>query len=93
MSCNFIIRTYPCDVSVGLVRQDKLRVTLSCVARTCIATVHPVHEVASAVPDGENENHATLKGFTHDWEAAKTLGFSCCGVAVILKSVSKRYIR
>lgn len=89
MSCNFIIRTYPCDVSVGLVRQDKLRVTLSCVARTCIATVHPVHEVASTVPDGEDEDHATLKGITHDWQTAKTLGLSCCGVAVILQCVSR----
>ena len=78
------ICTYPGDVGVGLVRQDELGVTLSGVARTCVATVHPVHEVASAVPDGENENHATLKGFTHDWKTAETLGFSCCGVAVIL---------
>lgn len=75
-------------MSVGLVRQNKLRVTLSCVARACITAVHPVHEVAGTVPDGENEDHATLKGIAHDWQTAKTLGFSCSGVAVILQSVS-----
>jgi hypothetical protein len=81
--------TYPCDVSVGLVRQYKLRVALSCVARAGITTVHPVHEVAGAVPDGEDEDHATLKGVTHDWQTAKTLGFSCCGVAVVSSDAVK----
>jgi hypothetical protein len=76
-------------VSVGLIGQDKLGVTLSCVARTCVTTVHPVHEVAGTVPDGENEDHATLKGFAHDWKAAETLGLSCCGVAVILQRISR----
>ena len=82
------ISTYPCDVSVGLVCQDELRVTLSCVARASVTTVHPVHEVASAVPDGENEDHATLKGIAHDRQTAKTLGLSCCSITVILQSVS-----
>lgn len=83
------ICTYPCDVSVGLVRQDKLGVTLCQAARASVASVQPVHEVAIAVPDRENENHAALKGFTQDCEAAKTLGFSWCGVAVFLQRVKQ----
>lgn len=75
-------------MGVRLVRQDKLGIALSRVARTCVATVHPVHEVASTVPDGENEDHATLKGIAHDRQTAKTLGLSCCSITVILQSIS-----
>jgi hypothetical protein len=71
-------------VSVRLVRQDELGVTLSCVARTCAATVHPVHEVASTVPDREDEDHATLKRLAHDGQTSQSLSSSGCGVAVIL---------
>ena len=83
-----VVCTYPCNVSVGLIGQDKLGVTLSCVARASVTTVHPVHEVAGTVPDGENEDHATLKGIAHDRQTAKTLGLSCCSITVILQSVS-----
>jgi hypothetical protein len=76
-------------VSVGLVRQNKLGVALSCVARTCVATVHPVHEVTSTVPDGEDEHHAALKSFTHDFQTAKSLGLTRSGVAVILQNVKR----
>jgi hypothetical protein len=76
-------------VSVGLVRQNKLGVTLSCIARTCVTAIHPVHEVAITVPDGENEDHATLKSFAHDFQSAKSLGLSRSGVAVILQTVSR----
>jgi hypothetical protein len=75
-------------VSVRLVRQDELGVALSRVARTCTTAVHPVHEVASTVPDREDEDHATLQRLAHDGQTAKSLGRSCCGVAVILGSVS-----
>jgi hypothetical protein len=75
-------------VSVRLVRQDELGVTLSCVARTSATAVHPVHEIASTVPDREDEDHATLERLTHDGQTAKSLGRSRCGVAVILGFVS-----
>jgi len=54
-------------VSVGLIGEDKFGVALSRIARTCVTAVHPVHEVASTVPDREYEDHAALKGFAHDW--------------------------
>lgn len=82
------ICTYPSDVSVRLVRQDELGVTLSCVAGSCIAAVHPVHEVAITVPNREDEDHAALKCVTHDWQTSQSLGLTSSGVAVVLQSVS-----
>ena len=41
---------------VRLVGKDELRVALGGVARTCVPAVHPVHEVAVAVPDREDED-------------------------------------
>ena len=77
-------------MSVRLVRQNKLRVALSCVARTCVATIHPVHEVTSTVPDREDEDHAALKSFAHDLQAAKSLGLTRSGVTVVLQNVNQR---
>jgi hypothetical protein len=44
------------DMRVGLVGKDELRVAFGGVARTRVSAVHPVHEVAVAVPDRENED-------------------------------------
>jgi hypothetical protein len=44
------------DVGVRLIREDELRVALGGVARTCVSAIHPVHEIAVAVPDGEDED-------------------------------------
>lgn len=41
---------------VRLVGKDELRVAFGGVARTCVPAVHPVHEVAVAVPDREDED-------------------------------------
>lgn len=74
----------PGDVGVGLVREDKLGVALSGIARPGVAAVHPVHEIAVAVPDREDEDHAALESAAHGGEAAEALAFGACGVAVFL---------
>ena len=76
-------------MSVRLVGQDELRVALSCVAWTCAAAVHPVHEVAITVPDREDKDHASLKCLAHDWQTTESLGFSRSGVTVVLQSISQ----
>ena len=51
----------PHNLRARLIREDELRVALGGIARTCVSAVHPVHEVAIAVPDGEDEDRTPLE--------------------------------
>lgn len=67
-----------------LVGKNELGITLSGVARACISTVHPVHEVTVGVPDREDQDHAAFKSVAHSLEASEAFAFCALGVAVFL---------
>lgn len=72
-------------MSIRLVGENELWIPLCGVARASVSAVHPVHEVAVAVPDGEDEDHSTLESATHHWEATKAFALSTLGVTVLIR--------
>jgi hypothetical protein len=76
------------DVGVRLVGKDELRVAFGSVARTRVSAVHPVHEVAVAVPDGEDEDRPALESAALGVQTSEAKALGALGVAVFLGIVS-----
>lgn len=69
----------------GVVGNDELGVALGGVAGTGVGQpVHPLHEVAGGVPDGEDQDHAALEGLTHGRQRAESCALDALLLAVFL---------
>ena len=70
---------------IWLIGENELGVAFGGIARPGVSTVHPVHEVAIAVPDGKDEDRTALKGAALGIQTAEAQAFGALGVAVFLE--------